>query len=326
MTSFNFNYLLKDSISKESHPGGEGFDTWILRDNSVHNQWVWGGQELNQGRMHLSLWPHPCGFAKMPIYAFTAPTCSVHDSCRGLGLSAPLGALVLHGQFSKHFPLLSRQKMEMMTSGCSCWKLPGWEVTLLTLLSAFIFLIFLSRRSSFSLGFEVFFLTHFLFIAGDHWPWSVSERESLVCHTPATLAAEQGGQEEFLPLLKLHIFTLGCLNELLYLPPKGGDWGLPRRLSPTASVEGQVRGKTEKAHANFWKLHLVVSRLFPLCDLYQGFFPLLTYFLWDLSLLLCHEKACVSFNLKLLIYTYPTFAFGNYGLFSMTVSLFLVCK
>lgn len=168
-----------------------------------------------------------------------------------------------------------------MTSRHSCRKLSGCKMTLPPPLSGLIFPIFLSCKSSLSFcsGFEVFFLTNFLFSTGDRWPWGVSERGSLACHATAillSLAGKQGGRE-LLPSWKLHVFTQGCPNHLLHLSPKGDFWRLHMHLSHMAPVEGQVRNKTDMAHAKFWKLHLLVSCLFLHLTDTKVFFFLLTY-------------------------------------------------
>lgn len=47
---------------------------------------------------------------------------------------------------------------------------------------------------------------------------------------------------------------------------------------------------------------------------------------YDLIVYLFYIQQFVPANLKLLIYSSTTFPFGNYSLFSISVSLYLLCK
>lgn len=65
-------------------------------------------------------------------------------------------------------------------------------------------------------------------------------------------------------------------------------------------VEGQVRSKTEMAHASLWNLHLVASRPLPLFDWHQGFFV----FFFHLSLVDMPRFSDLSLLLKICVYFY----------------------
>lgn len=57
MTSFNFNFLFKDCISKYSRIGSEGFNMWILGEhNSAYNSMVkWSPISLREQANVFSL-------------------------------------------------------------------------------------------------------------------------------------------------------------------------------------------------------------------------------------------------------------------------------